>query len=63
MNEQERNQIVNVINNFLDAKGFFPFLVDLEAHPVFGPIFKTLDSDKKKEVKKIIDEMIVEKIK
>ena len=63
MNEQEREQIVNIVNNFLEAKWFFPFLVDLETHPMFWPIFKTLESDKKKEVEKIIDEMIVEKIK
>lgn len=63
MNEQERSQIENIVNNFLEAKGYFPFLIDLEWHPVFGPIFKTLDDDKKKEVEKIIDEMMVEKIK
>ena len=63
MNEQEKSQIENIVNNFLEAKGYFPFLIDLEWHPVFGPIFKTLEVDKKKEVSKLIDEMIVEKIK
>jgi hypothetical protein len=63
MNEQEKSQIENIINNFLEAKGYFPFLIDLEGHPVFGPIFKTLEAKKKKEIEKIIDEMIVEKIK
>jgi len=62
MNEQERWQIENIVNNFLDAKWYFPFLVDLEMHPMFWPIFKTLKEDEKKNVEKIIDEMIVEKI-
>ncbi len=47
----------------MEAKWYFPFLIDLEAHAMFGPIFKTLEAKKKKEVTKIIDEMIVEKIK
>gem|GEM_PF-2318399 len=35
MNEQERQQVCSVINNFLEAKGFFPYLIDLETHPMF----------------------------
>lgn len=63
MNEQEREQICNIINNFVESKEYFPFLVDLETHETFGPIFRSLDEDSKKAVEKIIDECIVEKIK
>jgi len=62
MNEQERWQIKNIVNNFLDSKWYFPFLVDLETHPMFWPIFKTLKDSDKKNIEKIIDEMMVEKI-
>ncbi|HKL44344.1 MAG TPA: hypothetical protein VJ892_03630, partial [Candidatus Absconditabacterales bacterium] len=63
MNEQEKEQVCNIINNFLDLKGYFPFLVDLETHETFGPIFKNLDKEKKVVIEKIIDECVVEKIK
>ena len=62
MNEQEKVQICNIINNFLEAKWYFPYLIDLEIHPVFWPIFKHLESSQKEQIKKMIDECIVEKI-
>lgn len=62
MNPQEKEQVCNIISNFLEAKWYFPFLIDLEIHPVFGPIFKHLDKSQKEEIKKIIDENIVNKI-
>ncbi len=63
MSEQEKEQICNIINNFLEDKWYFPFMVDLENHKTFWPIFKNLDQENKKEIEKIIDECIVEKIK
>jgi len=63
MNEQEKEQVCNIINNFLDLKWYFPFLVDLETHETFWPIFKNLDKEKKVVIEKIIDECVVEKIK
>ncbi len=62
MNEQEKLQVCNVINNFLEAKGFFPYLIDLETHPMFWPLFKNLEKEQKEEIEKIIDECIVEKL-
>ena len=62
MNEQERVQICNIINNFVESKSYFPFMIDLEIHPVFWPIFKNLEKSQKEEIQKIIDECIVEKI-
>ncbi len=63
MNEQEKEQVCNIINNFLDLKWYFPFLVDLESHETFWSIFKNLEKEKKIIIEKIIDECIVEKIK
>lgn len=63
MNEQEKEQVCNIINNFLDLKWYFPFFVDLETHETFWPIFKNLDKEKKVVIEKIIDECVVEKIK
>lgn len=62
MNEQERSQICNIINNFWEAKWHFPFFIDLETHITFWPIFKHLEKSQKEEIQKIIDECIVEKI-
>jgi hypothetical protein len=62
MNEQEKLQVCNVINNFLEAKGFFPYLIDLETHPMFWPLFKNLEKEQKEDIEKIIDECIVEKL-
>lgn len=62
MNEQEKEQIANIIANFLESKWYFPFMIDLETHPVFWPIFKNLEKIQKEEIQKIIDESIVEKI-
>jgi len=62
MNEQEKEQICNIINNFLEAKWYFPFMIDLETHPVLWSIFKNLDKPQKEEIQKIIDKNIVEKI-
>ena len=62
MTEQEREQIKSIVANFVEAKWYFPYIIDLEQHPMFWPIFKWLDKEQKEWIEKIIDECIVEKI-
>lgn len=62
MTEQEIEQIKWIVANFLEAKWYFPYMIDLETHPVFWPIFKWLDKERKEWVEKVIDQCIVEKI-
>lgn len=62
MKQVEIEQIKTIITNFEEQKGYIPFLSDLENHPAFWPVFKTLHDEDKEDVKKIIDEYIVEKI-
>lgn len=62
MQQQEINQIINIISNFEEKKGFIPYFSDLAEHPMFGPIFKTLDEEQKKEVDVIIKNYITDKL-
>lgn len=62
MSKTEIEQIRNIIKNFEEQKKHIPFLSELERHPVFGPLFKTLNQAQKENVKKIIRDYIVEKL-
>lgn len=62
MNENEKQQVVNLITNFSESKWYFPYMLDLETHKVFWPVFRNLSENEKGEIQKIIDDMIVEKI-
>lgn len=62
MQQQEIDQINNIIANFEEKKAFVPYFSDLTDHQVFGPIFKNLSVEQKKEVEAIIKNYIIEKI-
>lgn len=62
MTDNERQQIVSIIKNLEEKKTYIPYLSELEDHEIFWPIFKSLSKEEKEEIKKIIDEYIVEKI-
>lgn len=62
MIEQEKQQISNIISNFLENKWFFPYVIDLEEHPTFGVFFRNLDTAQKDQIEEIINNLIVEKI-
>lgn len=62
MTESEKQQILSIIKNLEEKKTYIPYLCELEAHEVFGPIFKSLSVKEKEEIKKMIDEYIVEKL-
>ncbi len=62
MTENEVQQIKNIIINLEEKKWHIPYMSELENHDIFWPILNSLDIEKKKDVKKIIDEYIVSKI-
>jgi hypothetical protein len=62
MQQAEIDQITNIIVNFEEKKAYVPYFSDLANHETFGPIFKNLDENQKKEVGEIINNYIAEKI-
>ncbi len=62
MNQQEVDQIKNIIINIEEKKWSIPYFSDLENHEVFGPIFKSINSDDKIEIQHIINDYIADKI-
>jgi len=62
MQQAEIDQINNIITNFEEKREFVPYFSDLADHATFGPIFKTLPAEQKKEVEAIITTYITEKI-
>ena len=62
MNQQETDQIVSIIRNIEEKRWSIPYFSDLENHPTFGPIFKSVSSEDKIEIQHIINEHIGEKI-
>lgn len=62
MKQAEIEQIKTIISNFEEQKWYIPFFKNLEEHPAFGPVFKTLHDEDKQDIKDIIDNYIREKI-
>lgn len=62
MQQAEIDQINNIITNFEEKRAFVPYFSDLAEHQMFGPIFKTLPAEQRKEVEAIIKNYITEKI-
>ncbi len=62
MNNAERDQIVNIIANLEEQRGYIAYLHDLEDHPIYGNIFSNLDDEKKHEIRMIINDYLTEKI-
>ena len=62
MNNTERTQIINIIENMETQKACIPYFSDLTHHEVYGNIFSHLNKHQEEEVKSIINEYIVEKI-
>jgi hypothetical protein len=62
MNVQEKEQIKNLINNFESSRAHVPYLVELEEHPSFWPIFQSFSDEEKDIVNQIIQEYIEDKI-
>lgn len=62
MNQAEQEQIITIVKNLEEQKKSIPFLSDLQNHPVFGPIFASIDKTKQDEINQIIDWYIREKI-
>lgn len=62
MNQAEQEQVLTIVKNLEEQKKSIPFLSDLQNHPVFGPIFASIDKTKQDEINQIIDWYIREKI-
>ena len=62
MNNAENNQIVNIITNLEEQRGYVPYFSDLQAHPVYGNIFAHVDDQQRNEIRTLINEYMVEKI-
>jgi hypothetical protein len=62
MNNNEREQIMNIITNLEQQKAFIPYLSDLINHPIYGGIFGNLSAEQSNEIRSMINEYIVEKI-
>lgn len=62
MNQQEIDQIASIITNIEEKKWSIPYFSDLENHPTFGPIFKSLSSEEKIDIQHIINDYIADKI-
>ncbi len=62
MNQNEINQILSIITNIEEKKGYIPYFSDLEQHAVFGPIFKTAEPKQREEIQQILHDYIIEKI-
>jgi len=62
MNNKEIEQILNIIVNMEEQKGFIPYFSDLQKHPVYGQIFAHVDEQQKNEIRTLINQHMVEKI-
>ena len=62
MNNAENNQIVNIITNLEEQRGYVPYFSDLQVHPVYGNIFAHVDDQQRNEIRTLINEYMVEKI-
>lgn len=63
MQEQERQQILNILANLEQSKKYLPYFSDLQKHPVFGGVIASLPEETKAEVAKLCDEYVLEKLK
>ena len=63
MQEQERQQILNILANLEQSKKYLPYFSDLEQHPVFGGVIASLSNEVKEEVRKLCDVYVLEKLK
>ena len=63
MQEQERQQILNILANLEQSKKYLPYFSDLEQHPVFGGVIASLSNELKEEVRKLCDVYVLEKLK
>jgi len=62
MKTNELDQVKSLIVNFTNTRQHIPYLLELEEHKTYGPIFTALSSSDKKEVETIIKEYIIEHI-
>jgi hypothetical protein len=62
MNQQETDQIISIITNTEEKKGYIPYFSDLENHETFGPIFKKISPEQKIDIQHIINDYITDKI-
>ncbi len=60
--EAYKEQVKNLIDNFASSREHVPFVWELEEHPAFWPIFKSLNDNEKIAINEIIKEYITESI-
>ena len=62
MKDQDKKQILALIDTFVEQRTYVPFLEDFLKHPNYGPLFKSFSAEETKQVWKIINTYIEDKI-
>lgn len=62
MQQQQKEQIMTILANLESEKKRLPYFSDLEEHPVFGGVFRSLGGAEKAEVLLLVDQYVKDKL-